>query len=411
MIVVFVLLLIVIVAGVLGNVLNILVFSKVSMRKMSTFRFLLFLSIADMLVLIVCALNTLTNYEFHLDIGEYSSITCRLHKFFSNFFRHLSSIILMVISIDRALVISNKSIVNFFHKLYKRNSRRETVDLREELSSIEPSAWLTVNSYYNRIKCKLHRVDIVMIIIGLILAILNSHFLMFFDLSKLADGDNLLRNDLKMSLNDYNFLEELYTYSNKSANNDTNILTETSNNFNMEDSSDNSNDIYMCFPVNEDYLHFLKNIWDWTDFCIYTLIPFLVMSVCSLIIFIQIRRTSSKYFSILRMSGKEINKKNMLRRFNRNRQILYMLLITNIYFFFSLLPFFIFVLVFSRKILVSSNALFSVRMCSFTNNAINVVFYGFSSQKYRDELFSLFISKKSQIIVVIRELQRYNLVI
>lgn len=112
-----VLMAVLIVVGVIGNLINILVFSRRHMRKVSTFRFLLYLAITDMLVLLVCTTDALSKFGFQWEIRSQSTILCRLHTFLTYVLTHSSSTILMVVSVDRALVISNSSISSIIESI------------------------------------------------------------------------------------------------------------------------------------------------------------------------------------------------------------------------------------------------------------------------------------------------------
>lgn len=106
-----------IVLGVFGNLVNIVVFSRASMRKASTFRFLLYLAITDLLVLIVCATDALAKFGFEWELRSTSIVVCRLHTFLTYLLTDASSLILMVVSVDRALVVTNSSIRSIFSNL------------------------------------------------------------------------------------------------------------------------------------------------------------------------------------------------------------------------------------------------------------------------------------------------------
>lgn len=106
-----------IILGVFGNLVNIVVFSRASMRKASTFRFLLYLAITDLLVLIVCATDALAKFGFEWELRSTSIVVCRLHTFLTYLLTDASSLILMVVSVDRALVVTNSSIRSIFSTL------------------------------------------------------------------------------------------------------------------------------------------------------------------------------------------------------------------------------------------------------------------------------------------------------
>lgn len=365
---------IIIIVGIIGNTLNIIVFSKKSMRQISTFRFLLYLSAADMLVLLVCSTDALLRFGYQVEIRLYSTVVCRLHTFSTYFLTHISSVILMVISVDRALVISNKTISSLFLKRKPKLEKR-----RRAIVECEPSAWASRRNTMYEVKSRFHRVDLVISFIVIILTLLNCHYFIFLNL-------NLIREEN----------ENEHDVSNSTANTLDVLNSTRSDNNNIENTkpgkeSQISNDsFYICFPLEgTNYNLFLINIWTWIDICVFSLIPFVVMSICSVIILVRIRRKSQKYFKILINKNSQVNKNNFVKRLRRNRQLLYMLLITNLYFLSSLLPYCISFVLFKGQKSENTLGQLSVHILMYTNNAINFIFYGLSSQKYREELYLL----------------------
>ena len=65
--------------GVLGNICNLIVFGKKKMRKWSTFRFLLYLSASDLLVLLIAVTDILIKNTIEFEIRSYSIFTCKFH--------------------------------------------------------------------------------------------------------------------------------------------------------------------------------------------------------------------------------------------------------------------------------------------------------------------------------------------
>ncbi|RNA01728.1 FMRFamide receptor-like [Brachionus plicatilis] len=328
--------------GTFGNVLNIIIFSKTNMRQASTFRFLLYLSISDLLVLLFCSTDALARFGFQIEIRSTHIILCKIHTFLTYFLTHSSSIILMVISIDRALVVTNKSFSDIFfgskRKSFSKKARLKGTGQQTESSTIRfflpDFKWF----FY-----KLHRVDLTIGCVFTALFLLNSHFL-FINL-------NLI----------------------------------------VENNSTSSGQFYICFPLPDSaYFNFLNNIWIFIDIGVFSMVPFIVMSICSVIILTRIRSKSKKYFERLVNKNNEQQKTNISKRLRRNRQLLYMLLLTNLYFLLSMLPYCVMFILFKGKQSESSIEQPLVHTLLYTNNAINFIFYGFSSQKYRKELYSLF---------------------
>ena len=138
--------------GLFGNILNLIVFSQKSMRKSSTFRFLIYLSIIDMLVLVICAMDSVLIYGFGFEIRLYSKLTCKLQSFFSYFLTQMSSIVLMCVSIERVLVVCNFS----------------------QSASISNLKW----SFFKKL-----RIEKVVTIVTTFLIAINIHYVYYFSLS------------------------------------------------------------------------------------------------------------------------------------------------------------------------------------------------------------------------------------
>jgi hypothetical protein len=112
----------------------------------------------------------------------------------------------------------------------------------------------------------------------------------------------------------------------------------------------------------------------------------------------KVRKKNKKYFKkLLNSLNNRVNRTVIYKRSKKSRQILYMLLLTNSYFIVSQLPYWI-SFYFLRGLSVETN-LFQlvVHAFSYTNNALNFLFYGFSSQYYRKQLLNIFNSRRSSL--------------
>jgi hypothetical protein len=340
---------VIIVIGLVGNSMNIFVFSKASMRQVSTFRFLLYLSIADLFVLIICSTDALFRFGYNYEIRSRSLFICRLHTFMTYFLTHISSIILMVVSIDRALIINSNSKrlkliccccakrkVTTKYELVSStlsNMNMATVINQNQTASfsldknLKLSVKKLISQFFNSY---LHKVDIVLVLIGLLLGILNSHYLFFLNINELRPEHNPL---------------PLSNYKKYLLNQSSNSLKTSPFQVGLPSSAISTQlkgEVvdYICFPLEDTaYYVFLNKLWIWVDLCVYSLIPFMVMSVCSISILIEIRKKSKKFLQSLKQNQNEINKVYIYRRVRRNRQVFYMLLITDCYFFLSLCKF------------------------------------------------------------------------
>ena len=94
--------------GLVGNVVSIIIFSKPSMKKYTTFRYLMFISILDLGTLFTGSGPMLLQTFFDLDIRNLNEITCKVSSFIVYFFTHSSSMLLALMSIDRTVAITIK---------------------------------------------------------------------------------------------------------------------------------------------------------------------------------------------------------------------------------------------------------------------------------------------------------------
>lgn len=122
-------------------------------------------------------------------------------------------------------------------------------------------------------------------ILGILIALINVHFILFI---------------------------ELYDYE-------------------LDDSDQNSTSqiIKLCYAkFNAFYFIYLTNIYPWIDLSIYTIIPFTIMLVCSIIIILKIQKKSNEIRS-LQMNSKSLS---------RNKQLIIILFVTNSLFVLLVFP-------------------------------------------------------------------------
>ena len=112
------------------------------------------------------------------------------------------------------------------------------------------------------------------------------------------------------------------------------------------------------------------------------------MSFCSTMIIIRIRSSSNQYINNVTIN--HMNKAIIYKNLKRNRQILYILILNNIYFFLSTFPYCITFILFHGEESKNTLGQLSVHILSYTNNSFNFFLYGLSSNKYRKELCGLF---------------------
>ncbi len=258
------------------------------MYKVPTFRFLLFLSQIHLFMLIFSSIDSIMLDYFSFKFRDYSTICCKLYMFFTYFFGHLSSVLQMVVSIERVFVVYRKNIACF------------------KLSFIKKFIGLIV----------------------LALVFLNSHYLFFYYLS-FEKGSNLTVN---INVFKHNFLLGFNIAVSNISDSD---LFETQRKvFNQSNTPKDKIIDQVCYPENEEkYIFFLNKIWSWTDILVYSFIPFVIMIVCSALIIVKIRINSKQF------STNTTNQEQNQRRNRRDRSALYMLISTNLFFLICSLPF------------------------------------------------------------------------
>jgi hypothetical protein len=361
----------IILVGLFGNLMNLKVLTNKEIRKVSTFRFLLYLSVIDIMVLIICAIDSALTYGFDIEVRLMSSAICKIHTFFTYFLTHMSSIVLMCVSIERLSVVYNKINHSF------RSNRN--------------------------LNFKSNRIEKILLIITVILVLFNIHYLFFFDLTDLTqlkenpsnqnDDFSLdykhryLSSSLKSQIIDFIMNKKLSLDKNMTI-----ILTNKfTSNYKYIDEEDDDSEFkqYVCYSFgNEMYDFFITRIWIWVDSTIYSFMPIFVMIICSFTILVKIRRKRSNFLKLTFSTNRRI----IENRINRNKQILYMLTATNIYFIICSLPYCILCLKlnFTEYSSKFTQTLFIVHILSYSNNSFSFVFYGLFSKQYRDSAALLF---------------------
>ena len=163
------------------------------------------------------------------------------------------------------------------------------------------------------------------------------------------------------------------------------------------------------------YETFMLNIWFWVDIILYSVLPFISMSICSTIIIVKINKINRSYLKHLfvkkRSTSSPISislpsptpssvtshtKMIYMKKLKKNFQICVMLISTNLYFLVTMLIFWAWYLFsFEKNESLQRNLTQSyVYLLLYTNNAFGFIFYGFSSEKYRREFIKTFTRQK-----------------
>lgn len=182
----------IIIIGIIGNLFNIVLFNSKAMKKCTTFRYLFYLSIFDLLVITICAPDAFLRFKYEIEVRLYSDTICRLHTFFTYFLTHASSTILMIISIDRALIINNRNVFvkALRYKKYEESDKREpcTLSCGSSICCILNCGIIKNSS--KKFKSLLDRNNLIIICILVLLALLNSHYIFYMCINAHFAGSN-----------------------------------------------------------------------------------------------------------------------------------------------------------------------------------------------------------------------------
>jgi hypothetical protein len=323
---------IIILIGIVGNATNILVLSRKTMRKSLSFQLFLYLSIIDLAFLTQTGVELFLKYLFDIEVRESSMVFCKLNTFLSYFLMQTRNVFSMCITLSYLYEISK-----FNLKTLKKKSNN--YQIRRESS--------------NSLGTKIHKTLLATVCA---LFLINFHFILFLNLNLNVDSD--------VDRKTINFLEV------KTFNLNITVRAE-------------------CSPYRHKfYLHFLRNIWVWIDMIIYFLVPFSVNFIAFFFIFFYIKRLNGRYLALLNIENYKSNTHIYLKRMRKNRRIVWRLFTLNAYFFFSSLPSYV---SYYSLILTNSHLILNYfyYLFFYSNNSLNFLFYGLTSQKYRCELQSI----------------------
>ncbi|CAF2382517.1 unnamed protein product [Rotaria sp. Silwood2] len=371
--------------GSFGNLLSFCVLIRAAMRRYSTFCYLACLALVDLGVIITFCVNFISLYHFNHDIQD-EPLQCKLFAFCIYFLPQYSSWILVAVSIDR--VISAK-----YLRLAKTWSKPK------------------------------HSV-LVTFVLGLFLAVLNSHFFLYennliqrrnqqetFILSEqqrifnnVSAYENYLSpNTLDTSHGPYSMLGflsgsggglgtsdpssayESYTpIPVESVNRETTLQEPFENIINTKQKPPPFFDVNAIhcsleYSIKHESLY---RYWVWIDLAMNVFIPFTAMIACTIIIILTLVRSSSRAGS------------TSARRSRRRRNISVMLITVNLVFISLTAPIVIFLSIneyvkdennnYRQTVLVLIKILCIILMN--LNHSVNIVIYSLTAREFRSEM-------------------------
>ena len=331
---------IIILVGLCGNIVNLNVFSNEKLKKVTTFRYLYYISIIDMILLIILPIQKLISFNFIQISNEYTKIIAfRLMTFSLNYFSQMNSWLFMAANLNKANLIINE-LKGLTNKKRNRNSHLK-----------------------------------ILISICLFLLILNSHYLMFLNIN---NSMNSHKNDTNLIIPTVNKTHHfVYKQMMKSPMNNLtkiniNRIRNKSNlfKFNQIDYQKDSEIQGFHHFSNEYYEIFLAKHWFWIQMAMFDMIPLVINLVSTLIV------------------GKCTNKLNNQNRKKFNKQFFLFFLISNLFILLLFLTIIYFKLIYNQKFYVQMWLLHII--ITFGKHSFSFILYLFTFNIYRSTFSNLF---------------------
>ena len=293
--------------GLVGNSFIFIVLTKSSMKQTTCSIYLRFLAVFDSLVLCLNLARYWIIYLMDYDLRDYSPFVCQIHTWASFWVSHTSAWLLVSVTVERCFSVW------FPHKVKMFCTKRKTY--------------------------------IIIVVIILIMAVINSHFL--------------------YRLGDYIGTAKNWTY---------------------------------CRNIYDDY-NFLTFTWPWVDFLIYSLFPSTILSVCNISIIHKVISSTRQMLQNSSSNASSTQRGSMTFRRSQESSLTAMMLVTSITYVLCTAPFCIFIIYYAiaprevfagaKQRAVGELVFAVVNMLQFTNNCINFVLYCVSGRRFRAELKNL----------------------
>lgn len=306
----------------MGNSVSIYAFTRPSVRGLSTFKFLAYLSLIDQLYLIVGLSHILVIAYLDYDFRNYSNFVCSVHSFLTLYLSHLSSNILAAVGVFRCVTLTTLRPLKPAVRVVKNSSspnaggvgavtmtaaatlpavaaaaatlthvsptlmsnNRTTINGHSHISpnhSLSPKCQTKV--VYSRSSqsegCILKRIisnfdnaDLVVAAIAFVIFLFDCHFLVLMRLDLIEIGSEIV--NVTIALNATN-------HSNSSTNMNATAATT------MTRQVVQKQHILTCYPSPERskiYFEFYTQVYPWIDQFMYSYIPFGIMIVSTIII-------------------------------------------------------------------------------------------------------------------------------
>jgi hypothetical protein len=190
------------VVGTLGNLLSAYVFTRPSIRGLSTFKFLAYLSVIDCLYLLIGLPHIIVLVFADYNFRNHSNVVCSLHSFLTIYLSHLSSNILAAVGVFRCVTITtlrpvksnlmrstNAAAASIAQTIVLDEKQRRQMNsnnnnnVKSEKLHIVYSNNARSSSLIRRLMPRWDQVDVIVFAIMLVVFFFDFHFLIFMRLN------------------------------------------------------------------------------------------------------------------------------------------------------------------------------------------------------------------------------------
>lgn len=354
----------ILIVGLIGNLLCLVVLCKKKMRKNSAFFYLGVLSLVDIFVLLFGLGDIILIAYFRFMIRNTNLYVCRLHSFITYVFTHFSSLLLALVSLDRAIATN----LITFAKIYCRPQ-----------SAIK-----------------------IMLVTFLITMIINSHYLIFLGHEK-TESNNTFSFECASSKNStYEHFMELFEWVDlvmysilpfiimtfcsfliiRVLFNSAKRLNRSKVKYNNNYDTNKKSKSEATITQKDKTSNLSENM------------PILNNTITT------ITTTTTTTTTILKIPEIKNIKKNVSNK-HKHKHLSYTLITLNFIFFVLISPLVIVLVIMKNNKLSDESKILvnTVYLLAYSNHSLNFFLYGFSSPPFREEVFHLmpFIKKSNQM--------------
>ncbi|CAF3622324.1 unnamed protein product [Rotaria socialis] len=367
------------IVGTFGNIISFIIFISDALRKSSTFRYLAFLSLLDLLVLYSGLVDLFLTIEYDgtFSLRNLNPITCRLHTFVTYWSQHSSSWILCFISVDRAIATN---CIKFARKFCTPRSAEYIVALILLFTALLNFHELIFLRLQDANPIEYHDVDTTLSSYRSNISIQNSPISNDFVISNKLESKRSIQSII--SICD----KTPWKFSCLRHKRDLLISNLTSNKPAMEPKIK----VQKCAALKDSsYEYFWDHVWEWFDVCLYAFIPFTVMSIGTFLIVYRVYYQHRRVFRSRRI-GKS---SSMGATPNKAKSLFYLLFTLNLLYFILVSPVVLVTTVLFRnpnEELAYPRLKAIIYLMQYCNHSLNFIFYGITSPPYRRTLYEWF---------------------